>query len=112
MEVSYATDGSILADGTETHLADGEKKKQSNGLFVHIAFFRNIRHFGLYPIIFTLYLSLFRWDALWPMKYVGLQNFKFVVEDPIFWTSFTNTLLISAMGTIPQLMLALVLADS
>ncbi|GFR37964.1 cytochrome c biogenesis protein [Insulibacter thermoxylanivorax] len=88
-----------------------ERRRSSLTAYLFISpFFVIFAIFGLYPIIFTLYLSLFRWDALGPMKYVGLQNFKFVVEDPIFWTSFTNTLLISAMGTIPQLMLALVLA--
>lgn len=66
--------------------------------------------FGLYPILFTVYLSFFRWDALGPMKFIGLQNYQFVTEDPTFWISFMNTLIISAMGTIPQLILALFIA--
>src|SRR5690606_34657077 len=52
----------------------------------------------------------FRWDALGPMEYVRLQNFKFVVDDPVFWTSFSNTLIISVMGTLPQFIMALFLA--
>ncbi|WP_425466144.1 carbohydrate ABC transporter permease [Paenibacillus methanolicus] len=73
-------------------------------------FFLLFAVFGLYPIIFTIYLSFFKWDALGPMTYVGMQNYKWVVEDPTFWISFGNTLLISAMGTVPQLIIALVLA--
>ncbi|MFB9328260.1 carbohydrate ABC transporter permease [Paenibacillus aurantiacus] len=73
-------------------------------------FFLLFAVFGLYPIVFTIYLSFFKWDALGPMTYVGMQNYKWVIEDPTFWISFGNTLLISAMGTVPQLAIALVLA--
>ncbi|MBD2846884.1 sugar ABC transporter permease [Paenibacillus sp. IB182496] len=66
--------------------------------------------FGLYPILFTIYLSFYKWDALGPMRYVGWQNYGFVTSDPIFWTSFVNTLLIGVLGTVPQLVLALLIA--
>lgn len=66
--------------------------------------------FGLYPILFTIYLSFFKWDALGPMKYVGLKNYELITSDPTFWISFTNTLIMGVMGTVPQLIVALLLA--
>ena len=66
--------------------------------------------FGLFPIVFTFYLSFFRWNALTPMKFVGLQNYQFIFEDKTFWTSVMNTFLMGAMGTISQLIVALLLA--
>lgn len=66
--------------------------------------------FGLYPILFTIYLSFFKWDALGPMKYVGFKNYHLITSDPTFWISFTNTLIMGVMGTIPQLIIALLLA--
>ncbi|GIO36668.1 MULTISPECIES: carbohydrate ABC transporter permease [Paenibacillus] len=66
--------------------------------------------FGLYPILFTIYLSFFKWDALGPMKYVGLKNYRLVTEDPTFWISFSNTLIMAIMGTLPQLIVALLVA--
>ncbi|MEK4043136.1 sugar ABC transporter permease [Paenibacillus sp. FSL H8-0048] len=66
--------------------------------------------FGLYPIFFTFYLSFFKWDALGPMKYVGFKNFELITTDPTFWISFSNTLIMGLMGTVPQVMLALLLA--
>ncbi|GGF84571.1 cytochrome c biogenesis protein [Paenibacillus albidus] len=66
--------------------------------------------FGLYPIFFTIYLSFFKWDALGPMKFVGLKNYDLVTSDPTFWISFTNTLIMGLMGTVPQIILALLLA--
>ncbi|CAM4515949.1 carbohydrate ABC transporter permease [Paenibacillus typhae] len=66
--------------------------------------------FGLYPIFFTFYLSFFKWDALNPMKFVGFKNYDLVTSDPTFWISFSNTLIMGLMGTVPQVMLALLLA--
>ena len=66
--------------------------------------------FGLYPIFFTFYLSFFKWDALGPMKYVGFKNYDLITSDPTFWISFSNTLIMGLMGTVPQVILALLLA--
>lgn len=66
--------------------------------------------FGLYPIFFTFYLSFFKWDALNPMKFVGMKNYDLVTSDPTFWISFSNTLIMGLMGTLPQVFLALLLA--
>lgn len=66
--------------------------------------------FGVYPIFFTFYLSLYKWNGLGDMKFVGLQNFEFVLTDPTFWTSVGNTFIMGLLGTVPQLLIALVLA--
>ncbi|MHA0857909.1 carbohydrate ABC transporter permease [Paenibacillus sp. CMAA1364] len=66
--------------------------------------------FGLYPILFTFYLSFFKWDALGPMKYVGIKNYDLIISDPTFWISFSNTLIMGVMGTVPQLIIALFVA--
>lgn len=88
-----------------------EKRRTRGTAYLFISpFFILFSIFGIYPIFFTIYLSFFKWDALTPMKYVGLQNYQFVLEDSTFWTSFYNTLIMGAMGTIPQLIVALLLA--
>lgn len=88
-----------------------ERKRSSLTAYLFISpFFFLFAIFGLYPILFTMYLAFYRWDALGPMEYVGFRNFGFVIGDPLFWTSFSNTLLISVLGTVPQLILALLLA--
>lgn len=66
--------------------------------------------FGLYPIFFTIYLSFFKWDALNPMKFVGMKNYELVTSDPTFWISFSNTLIMGLLGTVPQILLALLIA--
>lgn len=49
--------------------------------------------FLLYPIVFTSYLSLFRWDGLHTPQFVGFANYMQLLTDPAFRTSFQNSLL-------------------
>ena len=51
--------------------------------------------FGIFPIIFSLYLMFHIWDpvqGLGSMEYVGLENITFALEDPLMWTSLENTI--------------------
>ncbi|WP_096190534.1 carbohydrate ABC transporter permease [Evansella halocellulosilytica] len=66
--------------------------------------------FGLFPIVFSFYLAFFRWDGLGDMTYVGLNNFTIIFQDPLFWKSVYNTIIIGLMGTAPQLVVGLLLA--
>jgi cellobiose transport system permease protein len=66
--------------------------------------------FGLYPVLYSLFLALQRWDGVGPMKFVGLGNFQFLVTDPVFWDSIGNTLVIWVMSTVPMTALALLIA--
>lgn len=66
--------------------------------------------FGLFPIVFSLYLSFQRWDGIGTMKYVGWNQFLYLLTDMNFWQAVVNTLQIWVMATVPMLFLALTLA--
>ncbi|MBB5896896.1 carbohydrate ABC transporter permease [Kutzneria kofuensis] len=66
--------------------------------------------FSLFPVFFSLFLAFQRWDGLSDMTFVGLQQFQFLVKDPVFWQSVGNTLVIWVLSTVPTLFGALVLA--
>jgi cellobiose transport system permease protein len=66
--------------------------------------------FMLGPVVFSLYLAFHRWSGLGPMQFVGLQNFRFLLKDSLFWQSLSNTFAIWFLSTVPMLILALVLA--
>ncbi|WP_018753824.1 carbohydrate ABC transporter permease [Paenibacillus sanguinis] len=88
-----------------------ETRKSRLTAYTFIApFFILFSIFGLYPIAFTIYLSFFKWDALGPMTYVGMKNYQLITADPTFWISFSNTLIMGVMGTLPQLIAALFVA--
>ncbi len=45
----------------------------------------------LWPVVDSAFLSLCRYDALSPRRWVGLQNFIQLARDPLFWKSLWNT---------------------
>ena len=66
--------------------------------------------FGVYPILFSLYLSFTEWKGLGPIKFVGLRNFELLLRDKIFWQSMTNGIILFFMYVPIMTFLALVLA--
>ena len=67
--------------------------------------------FTLYPIVKTVYMSFFREDlsTVEPI-YIGLDNFKMMLEDEVFRKAFMNNLWF-AIGTVPtSVLLGLLLA--
>lgn len=47
----------------------------------------------LYPIIFVLTHSLFRWSTLSNMEFSGFGNYKYLMEDKTFWVSVKNSVI-------------------
>lgn len=66
--------------------------------------------FGLFPILFSLYLSFQKWDGIGEMEFVGLKQFKYLMTDDLFWQAVGNTFIIWFISTIPMLIGALVIA--
>jgi ABC-type sugar transport system permease subunit len=66
--------------------------------------------FGIYPIIFSLWLSLHEWRGVGPMEYVGIEHYRFLMRDRIFWNSMLNALIIFFLYVPIMTFLAVVLA--
>ena len=66
--------------------------------------------FGLYPILYTLYLSFTRYDGFSDAQFIGLANYARVVSDPQFYIALKNTLIMWIMAVIPQMIFAFLLA--
>lgn len=66
---------------------------------------------GLFPLAYTAYVSLHDWSLLGGQgDYVGLQNYRDVLDNPYFLKSLVNTFSIFALSSVPQVLIALVLA--
>src|SRR5262249_15030011 len=48
--------------------------------------------FGLYPLLYSLSLSLHGWSGFGPWVYVGLRNYAGLLGDDVFWRSLANSL--------------------
>lgn len=66
----------------------------------------------LLPIVQSLFLSLFRWDGITDMAFVGIDNYiKMLTRDDVFWTAFGNALGYLAICLVLQLGGALIVAS-
>lgn len=66
--------------------------------------------FGLVPVIFTMVLAFTNWSGLGDATFIGIENFKFLIHDTLFFKSIGNTLILFVMSTFPNLILATFLA--
>lgn len=96
--------------GKRKRFSSGEMKNILSGYLYISPFFIIFAIIGLYPAIFSLILAFQKWNGLGEMEFVGLNNFKIILSDPLFWKSVYNTIILGLMGTAPQLVVGLVLA--
>jgi raffinose/stachyose/melibiose transport system permease protein len=67
--------------------------------------------FLIYPIIQSVYYSLFDWNGLGPaVDFIGLENFKAILSDRVFLLALRNGFFIVLLSILIQLPLALALA--
>jgi lactose/L-arabinose transport system permease protein len=66
--------------------------------------------FSIYPIGFSLWLSLRDWSLTGPARWVGLANYRALYHDALFWQSMLNAGLLFLIYVPAMTLLALVLA--
>jgi multiple sugar transport system permease protein len=67
--------------------------------------------FLLLPILVVVWLSLYRWDLLGPLRYVGLANWRAVLADSGFGNSLIVTAVFVALVVPAQTVLGLLAAS-
>ena len=67
--------------------------------------------FLLLPILVVIWLSLYRWDLLGPLRYVGLANWRSVLVDADFVNSLVVTAIFVAIVVPAQTVLGLLAAS-
>ena len=67
--------------------------------------------FVYFPVVDNLRLSLFRWNAFSPKEvWIGLDNYRALGADPVFWSSLFNNIAYAVVSVIFQVGGGLVLA--
>ena len=68
--------------------------------------------FSFFPMLFSLGVSLFNWSGFGQAKFVGIENYVRVLQDPKFYKAISNTVIIFCF-TIPfELALGLMTATA
>ena len=79
--------------------------------YLYVApFFLVFAAFGLFPLIYTAFISLHRYKLGSRMTWVGLDNYTWLFTNGDFYNALWKTITIGVLSTVPQLMLALGLA--
>ncbi|MEU3913977.1 MULTISPECIES: sugar ABC transporter permease [unclassified Streptomyces] len=79
--------------------------------YVFVApFFLTFAAFGLFPLIYTGWLSLHRVELGGEAQWKGLGNYSSLATSEFFWNALANTFTIGLISTVPQLLMALGLA--
>jgi cellobiose transport system permease protein len=67
--------------------------------------------FGVFPLVYTGWVSLHDWHLIGDHTFVGFANYTELFADPDFWNAVANTFGIFLIATIPQLLVALMIAN-
>ena len=71
--------------------------------------FAGLMIFTIIPILSSFALTLFQWDLITPLEFVGLANFSRLFTDDLFWNALVHTLSFIG-GYIPLVMISGLLA--
>ncbi|MEV0039320.1 sugar ABC transporter permease [Streptomyces sp. NPDC050804] len=99
--------------GSATRPSAARRTWRAFSPYAYIApFFTLFAAFGLFPLLYTAYVSLYRVELQTPgdMEWRGLGNYTALFGDEFFWTALRNTFTIGVLSTVPQLVMALGLA--
>ena len=67
--------------------------------------------FMLFPLGFSLYMSLQNWDLFRPAKFVGLANYRSLFTgDPLFVIALRNTVVYTVGTVVPTVLISLAVA--
>ena len=64
-----------------------------------------------FPVVFSLILTMHRWNMLSSMRWIGVSNFVTMFTDPLFWKALMNTIRFLLIHVPLQVGIALVLAE-
>lgn len=64
--------------------------------------------FGIFPILFSIIISLHKWDGMGGMQFTGLLNYTYLLfNDQYFWKTIKITLWLLVFGSLTQHFIAI-----
>lgn len=88
----------------------GQRREQRAAYLFLVPFLIVFVVFALWPILYSGYVSFFEWDLISDKKFIGLDNYLFLFKDSYFITALRNTFILCITSTVPELILALIIA--
>ena len=105
----------MLRSVFKSSLTKNEKRNLRNGLLFISPWLIGLLWFYVYPFFSSLFMSLHNTTAFSQGAFIGLENYRELFQDELFWTSLKNTLYFTIVsvfvGNVLALALALLLAQ-
>jgi ABC-type sugar transport system permease subunit len=67
--------------------------------------------FVLFPVFFCLFLTFNKWNIIAPMHFIGIENYRHLFNDKLFWLAIYNTLKFLLLHIPLQIIVSLLLAQ-
>jgi multiple sugar transport system permease protein len=64
----------------------------------------------LYPLLYAFAMSFAEWNLIKPSRFIGLENYRRALDDPIFWLALRNTVTYTVITVPGQMILGLGIA--
>lgn len=96
--------------GAGKHRGSIEAKKARMGVLFTLPWILGLLIFYAYPLIASIYYSFTSYSILSAGEFVGLANYRTLVQDELFWKSIVNTLIFTAMSVPVNLILGVAIA--
>ena len=86
------------------------KREERAGYLFALPWFIGFSVFIAGPVIASLVLSFTRYEVVTSPRFVGISNYKFLLQDPLSWKSLYNTIYLVIIGVPLQLIVPLSVA--
>lgn len=87
-----------------------EARKARMGVLFTLPWILGLLIFYAYPLLASVYYSFTSYSILSPGDFVGLENYKTLLSDDLFWKSIANTLIYTAMSVPINIVLGIAVA--
>jgi multiple sugar transport system permease protein len=116
--VSRSTSGAVALPGEPAgsytvparRLGSNSTREAAWAFLFLTPFFLGLLFFILGPVVAAFAISFSSWDLLSPPRWVGLENYRLMLGDRLFWIALKNTVYFTAVSVPATLLLALGLA--
>lgn len=87
---------------------DRVRRELKRNSFAYIVMVPIVIHFLIFefgPFLFSFVLTFMNWPLMGTPKFVGLENWRTSIEDPLVWRSLWNTTLFAIYYVVPTIIL-------
>ncbi|MGB8453878.1 MAG: sugar ABC transporter permease [Anaerocolumna sp.] len=100
-----------MSKTTGIKMKKSERRDNINGFLFALPWIIGFICFSLIPLLTSFYYSFTSFNPVKAPEWVGLENFKYLLKDPLVFKSLKNTLFMAFVSTPINLCIAMLLAS-